>query len=303
MCFTEELSWTTLAVGTTLNLIVAGVLYRWVHEWRVGCILVAAWQFGLLMQLPEAMVWRTNGNGDWEKTAFALNVLQPHAWVATGCGILYYTHDADSSCGLGPLVMERLSGCPTLCRVLGVLRWLIPVSVLIAYTAAVGEAIPRCEFRMTGCDELTLSWWADCLSGPPLFLYFAASITASTMMPPGWAAVILTVWVATLIVSAELYECGSGSMWCWMISWANAVTLVMAFVFQRLGYPRRPPTQDVVTACGDVEATESVEPRGRWLPPPKDEGLSSMASPKAPSSPVAHPCEAEKAYATPSPAS
>lgn len=53
-------------------------------------------------------------------------------------------------------------------------------------------------------------------------------------------AVNLAIRSATLFVSVEIYECGTGSMWCWMTAFANIVVVAVALLFDRLDYPRQP---------------------------------------------------------------
>ena len=105
----------------------------------------------------------------------------------------------------------------------------------------VAVELPGCGFGMVkpDCRHLSLTWWEGCLAGTPLAMYLAASVLSFTLLPPGWGAVNLAIWGATLAVSEEVYECSQGSMWCWMVAFANAVVAAAALVFERLDYPRR----------------------------------------------------------------
>ena len=244
MCINEPVSWATLAAGTLFNLACCLLLWRTVREWPLAVTLAAWWQFGLLMQLPEAMVWRTGGGNAWEKVAFGLNVTQPHAAVAGGVVAWWLTRGADSTWGWGEALQRRgpLLRFPRLLALLGTLRWLVPVAALALYSLLVAVELPGCDFgmRKPDCRHLVLAWWEGCLAGAPLTLYLAASVLSFTLLPPGWGAVNLAIWGATLAVSEEVYECSQGSMWCWMVAFANLAVGAAALLFDRLDYPRRP---------------------------------------------------------------
>lgn len=243
MCINENVSWITLAGGTITNLGISIFLWRAVREWPLVLTVVAWWQFGLLMQLPEAMVWRTGGDGAWEKVAFILNATQPHAAVAGGLVAWWLSRGADSTCGLGEALQRRFLGrFPRVLALMGALRWVAPVAALMLYSLSVAVELPECDFGMTkpNCPHLSLAWWEGCLAGAPLAMYLAVSVLSFTLLPPGWGAVNLAIWGATLAVSEEVYECSKGSMWCWMVAFANVVVVAAALVFERLDYPRRP---------------------------------------------------------------
>lgn len=242
MCINENVSWVTLAVGTLFNLGVCILLWRTVREWPLAVTIAAWWQFGLMMQLPEAMVWRTGGDGAWERVAFSLNVTQPHAAVAGGMVVWWLTRGADSTWGWGEAMQRRLfRRFPRVLALLGTLRWGIPAAALMLYSLLVAVELPGCAFGMVklDCPHLSLAWWEGCLAGAPLAMYLAVSALSFTLLPLGWGGVNLAIWGATLAVSEEVYECSKGSMWCWMVAFANVVVAAAALVFERLDYPRR----------------------------------------------------------------
>lgn len=127
--------------------------------------------------------------------------------------------------------------------VLDRLRWLAPAVALVVYTLVVVVALPGCDLDMIreDCPHLALVWWEGCLSGAALALYMTVTVLAFVLLlPPWWAVVNLTIWAVTLMVSRQVYECGVGSMWCWMVAFASVAVLVAALVFDQCDYPRRP---------------------------------------------------------------
>jgi len=226
MCTSEGVSWATLAVGTTVNILCFWALSRFVREWRLPVIVGLFWQYGLLMQLPEAMVWRTGGGDAWERLAFGLNVTQPHVGVALAIVAWHYTD-------------EKMSTWSYKRR--GI--FLIGLFVLVLYSFVVFDASPRCELDMIKppCPHLSLSWWegGGCLSATrDVLLYMAAAVFGLAILPWPWSVVQLAIWGSTLAISQWYYECSNGSMWCWMVVFANVVVASVARALEG----RHPPT-------------------------------------------------------------
>ena len=242
MCINEPVSWATLACGTLLNLSCCIFLIRTVVEWPIAITIMSWWQYGLLMQLPEAMVWRTRGDSVWEMVAFGLNVTQPHVAIAGGLVVWRLTRGTDSTCGWGEVMQRRFfPRFPRVLSLLGALRWSLPIVALIVYSVIVAVELPGCDFGMAkpNCPHLSLVWWEGCLAGWGLTMYLTVSVLSFALLPPGWGMVNLAIWGSTLAVSEQYYECGKGSMWCWMVAFSSVVVVTSALIFNHLGYPDR----------------------------------------------------------------
>ena len=91
MCFNETVSWVTLFGGLTLNA-VGYLLLRSRYHTRndpAPRAIVLSFCYFLLIQLPEAMVWRNNSSEGWGRVAHTLNVAQPHVYYVAGCWMLW----------------------------------------------------------------------------------------------------------------------------------------------------------------------------------------------------------------------
>ena len=194
MCWSERTSWTTLVVGTVVNVCVAVDLARRGHG-ALPIVLVSFWQFGLLMQWPEALIWRSKGKSKPAvELAFWLNVLQPvYGYVAL---LAFMT--------------------PAHRRAVGAV-----VAAYVLYVLARRARFPT-NVMTRGCPHLSLEWWKDRTATA---LYFVASLAVLLAIPsPLLRNTTLAIWVASFLLTQWLYPCSYGSMWCWSIVVAGAVT-------------------------------------------------------------------------------
>lgn len=228
MCINETTSWITLVLATCANITCCMIisLMTSMHDRKVPILLIAAWQYAIFMQLPEAMIWHHSGSDEWALVAFILNVTQPFALLIAG---LIVMHVCESN------ATERLqSNAHQLPCMASHCRWIFPLVSAIAYSALVIASIPDCTFKMKieTCTQLSLTWWKTCLSGWPLYLYFSTSVLCFGMLPMRWAILNTIAWGTTLAVSKVYYEdCAVGSMWCWMVTITGPLIFIMAVAF------------------------------------------------------------------------
>lgn len=229
MCIDEKTSWMTLVLATCANIVCCVSLFTFnIRHRHLPVLLIAAWQYAIFMQLPEAMIWHHNGSDEWALVAFILNVTQPYIFLIIGLIILRtYVYKSNT---LEILKIKSLS----FPYVVSQCRWLFPVMSALAYSAFILASISDCTFKMkiNTCTQLSLTWWNSCLSGWPLYLYFLTSILCFGMLPLKWAIVNTVIWSTTIVVSKVYYDdCAVGSLWCWMVTIAGPVIFIMALVF------------------------------------------------------------------------
>lgn len=196
MCWSEQTSWLTFAMGTAINLAVAIDLIRR-KSGALAVAIISYWQFGLLMQLPEALIWRSKGQSESAiQLAFWLNVLQP-VYAAVLFAFLG---------GRGQVIVG---------------------AVVAAYAAYVLARLNHLNMNVTSsaCPHISLAWWRD---GVATALYFAASITALLAIPdPLLRSTTLAIWAVSFALTQWIYPCSYGSMWCWSVVFAGAITYVV----------------------------------------------------------------------------
>lgn len=203
MCFDEPTSWATLALGTAANAACGAILARR-GQW-VALAVVLAWQYGLLMQLPDALAWRAIDRGEKPlmagRLAFALNVSQPLAWFL-----------------LLSAVTPRTWAVPWVAA---------PVALYGAYWASF--ALRTDDFDVQpkeDCPHLNLRWWSTRDAVAYCVLMVAVSLA---LLPPGLAGFTVALFLGSLALSRRLYPCDTGgSVWCWSIAGSGALTAAFA---------------------------------------------------------------------------
>jgi hypothetical protein len=212
MCISESVSWSTLAIGTIANILILIYLSRIQNpKVIIPIILVLAWQYALLMQIPDALAWR-DPHADYPgKLAFILNTTQP---------LIYFI-----------LIVIALSKMG-----ISLLR-LAPAVVAIAVYSilTIKETLDRKSYNINppeNCKHLSYPWWDT----PRYLLYMAAIVLTTLALAPEWGYIILSLALfigSTLAANVVAGDCPSGSLWCWSIAGSGVVTFIYYILSQR----------------------------------------------------------------------
>ena len=213
MCFSETTSWVTLAVGTICNVVsICYLLGQTKKDSRalIPMLFVVLWQFSLLMQLPDALAWRnikrdrsTTSSG---RLAYILNVTQPLiAWVAA---MVIVWKMGSSPITLYPATFAMVVYC-----------------ILLLISLIRGENSYDVEPTAKGCSTLTYRWWPRTST---LVFYWLVIILAVLAIPSlKWAALEISIFIISFVIGLVLANfCSSGSMWCWTVASAGAITTI-----------------------------------------------------------------------------
>ena len=203
MCFSEEVSWATLGIGSVINVALIIALLR-IKNPRViiPIMLIIGWQYALLMQIPDALAWRDLHAEYPGKLAFFLNVTQPFVAVFAVAVMLIKLNV--------PLVR------------------IVPAVVMaFVYLVLVVKGASKTSFTvepLEHCTNLDYPWWKKAI--PPLFYYL--TIICALMAVPSLPMVIVSMilFISTVVISSMLVPkgCNSGSLWCWAVAGAGLVT-------------------------------------------------------------------------------
>ena len=198
MCWSETTSIVTFSLGSILN----GLAYTFLkYRNSPSTVFIFYWQYALLMQIPEAITWNYINNGisisGPGRIAMILNVFQP-------------------------LIL-------LLCVFNGFDR---------AFTAVFMYILLICsDFRdlwiqssdispKNDCFHLNLGYWN--LSRTLLYV-FSSMICFYDFKNKFWGWLNMLIFLVTLIYSVVVYECGGGSMWCWMISFSGLILITAEY--------------------------------------------------------------------------
>jgi len=213
MCFSKRESLLALILGTVINIAVACLLathprYRTTRRTRLA--VVAAWQFALLMQIPEAVQWHYMDRSQAVPSyvnplAYWLNNLQP---------IVMYLAVAAASVGHVSSVLLMLGSA---CAVA------FTAAAAVHFRAAMADQ--RDLQPAADCRHLNLHWWQHRLR-PYLGFYMLGVIAALALVPDHQRWVQLAVFIGSFILAANVYHCGGGSVWCWSIAPASLTLLI-----------------------------------------------------------------------------
>ena len=215
MCFSLNESIAALVVGTIINIIVAILLILrpdYGSSRYVRLAMVCLWQFALLMQLPEAVQWyhidRNKPTPRYVNAlAYWLNTLQP---------MVAYVGVAVASVATGSTDVATA-------LVAGVLPLLFTALAAVHFRTSMSEQ-PDVRPR-PACNHLDLHWWRNRLA-PLLIMYMAAVMCAIVLIPGHQRYIQSAVFLGTFMLANTIYQCGIGSIWCWMVAPASLTLLL-----------------------------------------------------------------------------
>lgn len=220
MCFDRKTSLNTLIAGTIVNvlLIYYLIINKNFNNVKAVIILIIAWQYALLMQIPDFLAWDAiEKNKTPEeyigKIAYFLNITQPLFFLMCTILILY---------------LEKKKSYLTYPA----------IGFSIIYIFIVLFSIGKLNFSINSkkCKTLDYSWWGSNESGsrnvPPsgnpksiLFLYFLIMIISCFMIQDiDIRLTNLLIFFISLVGSIyykniinEGNECAVSSLWCMSI--------------------------------------------------------------------------------------
>lgn len=171
------------------------------------------------MQLFEALAWRTQKNKN----------SRLHFWATQGALI----SNVMQPIVVGLLCLALINGSSTTNKVLA-------ITLMAAYIGWLIYAVNNTENFKTltpleGCDHLNLGWWKSFgdtikpLHGALPYMICLFGVMFLLLRPLDLMYVSAFVIATTLLISYYLYNCGTGSMWCWLV--ASAPVIIGAYFY------------------------------------------------------------------------
>lgn len=237
MCWSATTSLVTFVVGTLFNLGSYALLRR---TQSPTSLLVWSWQYALLMQIPEGVVWLQLDAGYTDisaasRLAMVLNITQPLALLL---GIRF-----------GGLYREFRYAYVAL-----LLYGVVLVTQFDEVWSRSASIAPNED-----CPHLSLRYW-DVSRG---IVYLVSSLlVVSEARPVFWASVNATLFSLTFLLAIVVYPCGIGSVWCWFVFTTGPILVVCDRLRERL-FNRGNTTTRRFPAVGVTPGSTLVQHRSR----------------------------------------
>ena len=200
MCWSEPVSWITLIIGTIFNIISVIVINK-----PIVIATSIIWQFALLMQFFDALIWRDQKCGKLNKFAtkgaYISNMLQP---IVAFIVLIFITKSS--------MVYKGITG--TL------------VTVYIAYILLKAKEMKNIECVKPICGHLNYDWWNNMKGGGLLYVITLVSVVLLLSQPFLFGVMESSYILLTLLVSMIVYKKTVPSMWCWMAAFAPLFTII-----------------------------------------------------------------------------
>lgn len=201
MCWSATTSLVTLVVGTLFNFGSYALLRQ---TQSPTSLLVWSWQYALLMQIPEGIVWLQLDAGHSDisaasRLAMVLNITQP----------------------LALLLGIRFGGLYREFRYAYVALLLYAVVLVTQFDEVWSRSASIAPNE--NCPHLSLRYW-DVSRG---IVYLVSSLlVVSEARPVFWALVNAALFSLTFLLAIVVYPCGIGSVWCWFVFTTGPILVV-----------------------------------------------------------------------------
>jgi len=221
MCFSEPMSWAALFAGTAANAAAALACLRR----PVALGLIGGFQWGLLMQVVDALAWRALREG-WgqgarralSRAALLLNTSQPLVLLAC---------------------LAALAGrAPSPATALATAAYLAAMAANLAGRTTPVSMFPVDSHDGSACRHMVYDWWMldgkrnkidpsnpfgafTVISMAVLYIVCMLSVMLDYSGPRGWP--VMAYFVSGVVISNALYPCGPASVWCWSVASAGPV--------------------------------------------------------------------------------
>lgn len=193
MCWDEKTSIITFVLGTIINLAVMSYF-----QTEIIYIICIIWQWVLMMQLSEYLIWKDQNCGDLNKigtnSAMLFNLTQP---------IIIF------------LVLMNFTKSSSNLKIISSIAILIYIFYIIIQLNKNKKY--DCVKPLENCHHLNLDWWNNFLYGGTVYFITIAVISLCLTNNLKISIFSLCYIFIAMIISQKLYLCGAPSMWCWLV--------------------------------------------------------------------------------------
>jgi len=206
MCWSKEVSFLSLAVGTCFNYIL------W-STYPAARQIAYFWQFILLMQLFEGLSW------------IGKSIRSPHlSFVATVGAFLFN-------------VTQPLFSTAVMFSNMSTPIQYVAVVLCTVYTGLVIKGSWNKKFLplySSTCRHLQLYWWSKWVDKSAYFL-FCILFLISAITYPTLGPFLVAFLFVTGALSANMYRCSYGGIWCWFAAFGPVATYLYLHATSKAG--------------------------------------------------------------------
>lgn len=207
MCWNEPISWTTFCVGTLFN-----IYLIWRFKTPVAIALAIIWEWAILMQLLDALLWMDQKCGTLNKvaskSAYIANITQP---------IVIF------------LVLLTISTVDIKFKIMSCIVILFYIIYIIMTKSDVGKI--ECVKDEGG--HLDYFWWKKMKYGSIIFVLTVVLIVLFLLRPMKLSFFEVCYFLLTLILTAIFFNYGGPSIWCWFAAFAPIANVIF-FTFYKI---------------------------------------------------------------------
>ena len=200
MCWNEPVSWTVFFVGTLCT-----IYLIWKIKKTVAIAIAITWQWVLLMQLFDALLWRDQNCGTLNKfagnSAYIANITQP---------IIVF------------LVLIVISSVSTTFKIMACVVILIYIIYMIMSNSSVGQI--DCVKEKNG--YLDYFWWEKMKYGGIVYITTLILIIAFLLRPTKLSLFEISYILFTLLLTTLFFSYGGPSIWCWFAAFAPIANVI-----------------------------------------------------------------------------
>lgn len=207
MCWNAESSLASLVIGTIVNVLCVINLSKSTVDSTVPITVIIAWQYALLMQIPDALAWIRQEFKLSGIIAFWLNVTQPLVCFGLTYALLKHTNSP---------------------------RAIFPVMLIgAAYIYNVFTNLKRVNTNIEptqSCKNLQYRWWKD-INAKLYGVFILSTLLVFPSREYAWLTAGLFVISLAIVIALTKKGCIPGSAWCISTASFGFITWVFARYF------------------------------------------------------------------------
>ena len=200
MCWNEPISWTVFFVGTLFNMYLI-----WKFRTATAITVAITWQWVLLMQLFDALLWRDQNCGRLNKfatnSAYIANITQPI--------VVFLSLIVISTANIKLKIMST-----------------VIILFYIIYMIQSRPNIGKLDCVQEKGGHLNYFWWDKMKFGGIIYAVVLVLIMLLLLRPVNLSIFEVSYILITLGISIAFFKYSTPSIWCWFAAFAPIANVI-----------------------------------------------------------------------------